>query len=251
MTVPDPAHPLEGILRDPDLSCTVYLVRHAERIDKVDATWKDTAARPYDSPLTEKGVTQAQASGRLIAKDILTQQSTSSPVHILTSPFLRCIETANGVMSSLISHGLKDATMQLFPPMGFMMKRNFTERPPLDGFTHESRVKEFPGLRLRASTVGYPEALPPFPESPEDQVARYVMSLSQALAEHPEEDHRTVVMVGHGMACSALPEELSSLGFCEPAGLQIEDVPLAGVTKMEKRRGDTFFTAPWLSVVAA
>lgn len=43
---------------------TIIVIRHGERIDLVDYSWTDTAARPYDPPLTDKGVEQAREVGK-------------------------------------------------------------------------------------------------------------------------------------------------------------------------------------------
>ena len=37
---------------------SIIVIRHGERADVVDYTWTETAARPYDPPLTERGVEQ-------------------------------------------------------------------------------------------------------------------------------------------------------------------------------------------------
>ena len=42
----------------------VIVIRHGERLDNVDYTWTDTATRPYDPPLTERGVEQARETGK-------------------------------------------------------------------------------------------------------------------------------------------------------------------------------------------
>ena len=42
----------------------IIVIRHGERLDNVDYTWTDTAARPYDPPLTEKGVEEARETGK-------------------------------------------------------------------------------------------------------------------------------------------------------------------------------------------
>jgi broad specificity phosphatase PhoE len=35
---------------------TLWLLRHGERSDLVDQNWLKTATRPFDPPLTEKGI---------------------------------------------------------------------------------------------------------------------------------------------------------------------------------------------------
>ena len=48
----------------------VIVVRHGERLDNVDYTWTETAARPYDPPLTEKGVEQARDTGKRFLRKV-------------------------------------------------------------------------------------------------------------------------------------------------------------------------------------
>ena len=52
------ASPSDGILQ------RIIVIRHGERLDCVDYSWTDTAARPYDPPLTESGVQQARETGK-------------------------------------------------------------------------------------------------------------------------------------------------------------------------------------------
>lgn len=42
----------------------IIVIRHGERLDCVDDSWGDTTDRPYDPPLTEKGVEQARETGK-------------------------------------------------------------------------------------------------------------------------------------------------------------------------------------------
>ena len=37
----------------------VFLMRHGERLDSMDRNWRRTAARPYDTPLTRRGHSEA------------------------------------------------------------------------------------------------------------------------------------------------------------------------------------------------
>jgi broad specificity phosphatase PhoE len=65
---------------------TLWLVRHAHRLDFVRPEWFDTAIYPYDPPLSELGNSQAIA---------LTKQLSYIKIdRIFTSPFLRTIQTA-------------------------------------------------------------------------------------------------------------------------------------------------------------
>ena len=47
--------------KDKGGSCqSIIVIRHGERMDVVNYEWKKTAARPYDTPLSERGVEQVR-----------------------------------------------------------------------------------------------------------------------------------------------------------------------------------------------
>jgi broad specificity phosphatase PhoE len=66
---------------------TVYLIRHAHRLDFIEPEWFDTAIYPYDPPLSPVGLDRAIS----LAEEL----SQISIDRIWTSPFLRTIQTAN------------------------------------------------------------------------------------------------------------------------------------------------------------
>lgn len=72
---------------------TVWIARHGNRLDFVNPEWFNTAERPYDPPLSEDGIIQAQQLGfRLVGLGIK---------QIFASPFLRTVQTANCVAEFL------------------------------------------------------------------------------------------------------------------------------------------------------
>lgn len=65
---------------------TLWLVRHAQRLDFVCPEWFETASYPYDPPLSAQGADYSQTlANKLSQKQIEL---------IFTSPFLRTIQTA-------------------------------------------------------------------------------------------------------------------------------------------------------------
>lgn len=66
---------------------TLWLVRHAHRLDFVRPEWFDTAVYPYDPPLSSAGFDRALA--------LATTFSGVKIERIFTSPFLRTIQTAD------------------------------------------------------------------------------------------------------------------------------------------------------------
>lgn len=67
----------------------IWVVRHGDRMDSFDSSWKKTAKHRGDTPLSPTGHIQAEE----VAKWILKTEKVP-PKHILASPFLRTIQTA-------------------------------------------------------------------------------------------------------------------------------------------------------------
>jgi broad specificity phosphatase PhoE len=74
----------------------VLMMRHGDRIDKIDPLWLDTAARPWDPPLVQDGMVRAFRTGQRIRSQI------QFPIHhVFVSPFIRCVQTASEVIAAL------------------------------------------------------------------------------------------------------------------------------------------------------
>jgi len=75
----------------------IWLVRHGERIDNVDHSWKTNGAPPrghWDDPhLTERGRQQATEVGVRLNEENID--------FIFTSPFTRCLETTKCILQKL------------------------------------------------------------------------------------------------------------------------------------------------------
>ncbi|KAJ9079062.1 hypothetical protein DSO57_1039391 [Entomophthora muscae] len=80
---------------------TFFIVRHGERQDHADPSWALTAAKPDDPPLTDRGVAQAFMTGQQLQSLLMEKADSSRPIHILTSPLLRCMQTASGIVAGL------------------------------------------------------------------------------------------------------------------------------------------------------
>ena len=87
----------------------IALLRHGERADDAEAKYEGPEIFvDYDPPLTQKGKQQAFTSGQLIREKMFSpncgsdfdsalegwQGAEISSIEIITSPFLRCLQTA-------------------------------------------------------------------------------------------------------------------------------------------------------------
>ncbi len=80
---------------------TLLLIRHAHRLDFIQPQWFETAAYPYDPPLSALGWQQALE---------LAPKLLHLPIdHIFTSPYLRTLQTAYPIASGInkIRRGLR------------------------------------------------------------------------------------------------------------------------------------------------
>ncbi|PON70220.1 Histidine phosphatase [Trema orientale] len=76
----------------------VVVMRHGDRLDHFEPLWVSTAARPWDPPLLESGLTRAFHTGRKFRNNL------GFPIHrVFVSPFLRCVQTAGEVISGLFA----------------------------------------------------------------------------------------------------------------------------------------------------
>lgn len=70
----------------------IYLTRHGYREDWINTEWKKTAALPFDPPLSDGGLMQAKELGIALAPAKVKK--------IFSSPYYRCIQTANEVANA-------------------------------------------------------------------------------------------------------------------------------------------------------
>ncbi|MBW4620356.1 MAG: histidine phosphatase family protein [Cyanosarcina radialis HA8281-LM2] len=154
---------------------TVWIARHANRLDFVNPDWFLTAERRYDPPLSDDGMVQAQQlANRLRGEKI---------AHIFASPFLRTVQTANAVaevldlpvkLESGLSEWLNPAWMTAMPEKLSMAA--LTELFPRVDPSYISR-----------SIAQYPET--------KEQVIERAGNTAKMLADEFAED---ILLVGHG-----------------------------------------------------
>jgi broad specificity phosphatase PhoE len=108
----------------------IFLARHGNRQDFVDPNWLVAAEEPYDPPLSADGVEQARRLGHRLRDEGID--------NIVTSPFLRTVQTAHHVSETL--------EVPIFIEPGF------------GEFLHEHSFERLPRLRtLEALRAQYPK----------------------------------------------------------------------------------------------
>ncbi|CDW81880.1 UNKNOWN [Stylonychia lemnae] len=128
----------------------IYLIRHGERADQVENNNK-LIEFDHDTPLTDNGFIQAQKTGLYLRSIIAKEQEENRPfdqIIIESSPFLRCLQTAQGIASQIdicdikVNLGYREwLSQQLFEynPMGHLF---------IDQKSKAELSNEFKGLNI-------------------------------------------------------------------------------------------------------
>ena len=157
------------------MSQTVWLARHGNRLDFVNPEWFNTAIRRYDPPLSDDGFIQAAELGQRLKSENIC--------HILASPFLRTIQTANEVAKVL------NLPIKLEAGMGEWHNAEWMSEPP------EIHPQDFLSMEYPLIDWNYKSAIiPRYPESKEEVYQRTSATVKQSLHKFDED----ILLVGHG-----------------------------------------------------
>lgn len=187
---------------------TIWIARHAERQDYADSNWYRSSDRPFDPPLSPRGIRQAKA--------LADRLRTAEIHHIFASPFLRTVETANPVAEVL------DLPIKLEPGLGeFLSRYSF---PRLPKILSRSQLKErFSRVDLNyesPQTLQYPETW----ERAGGRMGKTIRRLSEQFSGN-------LLLVGHAASVQGLTE-----GFI-PGKPKLKRA-LAGVVKLVENGGE-------------
>ncbi|PIA13474.1 hypothetical protein COEREDRAFT_83444 [Coemansia reversa NRRL 1564] len=183
---------------------TCYFVRHGERIDHIDETWVKTAQVPYDPPLTAEGNRQAQCTGAFIQRleqEVKSNQNAGSPVQteflVLTSPFLRCAQTAEGIYTGFQrqcningsqTESVTDSRqwkIAVEPGLSEVMNENYFDKQLPDTIISERTEEIVRGvlcsnMQYDSNYTPTRDHMPEYPEHFQDMMARFVSTLDHA-----------------------------------------------------------------------
>lgn len=166
----------------------LFIVRHGMRIDHEDRTWKNTAERPFDPHLSEKGHEQARKTGLALQKENIGA--------IYASPLLRTIQTASYFARSLsLPIFVEGGIAEWLNPKWYDFSAGMLDLPTLQA--------DYPALDLSYRSL----ITPRFPE-PEEAIclARCGYTARQLSAEHAGDQH--AVLVTHGVCVNSIVQSL-------------------------------------------
>jgi broad specificity phosphatase PhoE len=153
----------------------VWIARHGNRLDFVNPDWFLTAEYPYDPPLSDDGVVQAQQLGqRLIGEGIR---------HIFVSPFLRTVQTAFHIAEAL------DLPLKVESGLSEWLNPNWMPAMPKK-LSMETLAELYPRIDLSYTS----RIVPTYPETDEQVLERSGETARQLAREFSED----IFLVGHG-----------------------------------------------------
>lgn len=154
---------------------TIWIARHANRLDFVNPDWFLTAERPYDPPLSDDGLVQAQQLAQRLKGE--------SIAHIFASPFLRTVQTANKVAEVL------DLAIKLESGLSEWLNSVWMLTAP-ERLSIEALAQLFP----RIDTSYRSRVIAEYPETGEEALSRAGKTSSLLADEFPED----ILLVAHG-----------------------------------------------------
>ncbi|CAJ0604654.1 unnamed protein product [Cylicocyclus nassatus] len=161
----------------------LWFVRHGERVDNVDKSWKKTAKRWDDPPLSPRGHQQAREVGTALAQEPID--------YVICSPFTRCLETATGIL----------AAKKISPPVwiepGLGESLNVCMSPP-GRPTMEEIKKMIPSVDDTYEPVY--SVLPPEIGGDAGCIPRVIKTLRTLLARYPTGN---ILFISHGSPTAA------------------------------------------------
>lgn len=198
---------------------TLVVLRHSERRDYVDKTWKDSEegkAWPHDAPLTDRGHELAAE----VAQEILALHEKAQFVALATSPYRRCLETAAAVAKLLklpviVDQELGEVWGKEMPqdPNPFRLGTELVDEIKSMGIKASNPVLEDGSIKLFGKPGKWPETL-------ESAKTRYLVRLETYIEESAKSE-KNYILVTHADAVAAALQmfergngDVQNLDFC-------------------------------------
>lgn len=202
----------------PTFDQTLVVLRHSERKDYVDKTYKTSEEGlkwPHDAPLTERGHELAAE----VAKELLELHKTAKFVALAVSPYRRCVETAAAVAKLLNLPVIVDQEL------GEVWGREMPQEPnpfrlgaPLRELVESTGIKDANptvdgGIKLFGKPGKWPETL-------DDAKTRYLVRIETYIEESLKSE-KNYILVTHADAVAAALQmfehgnaDVQTLDFC-------------------------------------
>lgn len=201
------------------MSQTIWIARHANRLDFVNPDWFNTAERRYDPPLSDDGMVQASQLAQRLKQEKITA--------IFASPFLRTVQTANQVAEVL------DLPIKLESGLSEWLNPEWMSENP-ERMAIAQLISLFPRIDPNYTS----RVIAQYPETEEIAFARSGETARKLAAQFGEE----ILLVGHG--ASVLGATMGLVGEIVKTEIKASLCCLIKVTRQEPKwvlelKGDT------------
>jgi broad specificity phosphatase PhoE len=197
----------------------IFVLRHGERAD--DNGPRDDIEKSFDPHLTDHGKEQAIVSGFALAqmidkaiKDGLIK--TSNPeIVIVSSPYLRCLETAAGLLSGLQKYKVVNNTIYADDGIAEFQGEVFFDAPHMHDLhfkakTEVKQLKKLHSIKIKSGFLGknIHSAMPQFPEIHKDFFERAKTSFWTIFDHYQSQlnknSDKVLILVTHGFMSRAI-----------------------------------------------
>lgn len=168
---------------------SLWLIRHAARLDFIQPEWFTTAIHPYDPPLSPAGIEQSQ---------LLAHKFSGEPIDaIFTSPFLRTIQTA-----APIAH-LLQLSIQLEWGLCEWLCQEWTSSFP-ETLTIAQLISEYSDIDPTYQSL----VVPYYPETHAELDARCSI-IADRLVRDKINEHNNTIAIGHKISILGIAKALT------------------------------------------
>mmetsp|Transcript_28156 Transcript_28156/g.32813 ORF Transcript_28156/g.32813 Transcript_28156/m.32813 type:complete len:303 (-) Transcript_28156:241-1149(-) len=190
---------------------SMFIVRHGDRWDYAHPEWKESAERIGDPPLSTLGHRQAREVGQYLDKIFVKETIQAEDVVLVSSPFLRCIQTSNELVSEFRhTKGDLAETMHIKPEnciFEFDLHNN-----GLHGSlpTLEERKNYFPRLDETHNKCSHTPSLP------EDK-DKFLQRCDDAIThlQRQYSSSKVLIVVTHAACCIGLVKAATGMELCD------------------------------------
>jgi broad specificity phosphatase PhoE len=208
------------------LSQSLIVIRHGDRWDYENPDWNRKTTRPGDPPLSALGHQQARETGVLLDSLLSSLQVDGNDVTLLSSPFLRTLQTSDGMLSAL--RRTKNArNIQILPESSIFEwdgKENGLWHASLPSL--EERWNYFPRLNVKHPSLFVPD----LPEPRSKFVERCDRAVKELNGRYPYQPRSVIVLVTHAAGCVGLCRAATHLPL-----QQIAPAAPCGIYRMTRR----------------
>ena len=148
----------------------IFLIRHGERIDKVDPNWIKKSKNKEDPPLTKLGKKQSKKTGQ----NILNNKDHKKFI-IISNPYLRCIQTAIEILKVFNKYNNTNKKLRIHNGLTYINKN---EELPIFNIKRNKYIGNY-----LSRDFGY------------DEIKRYLSLLNQLKNKYKNYD---IILITHG-----------------------------------------------------